>query len=153
MPINKKSNFLDNKSNFLFSFIIRKFINQLMKDGKKVASEKIIKNILIKISLKGYSPVNVITLAINNVKPLIEVKNIRLKGNSFQVPFPIKVSRQISLAIKTLIKSSSAKKKFEDLLVDDLINSSLGKSQSIKATNVLHKLASQNKLFSHYRWF
>ena len=125
MPINKKSNFLDNKSNFLFSFIIRKFINQLMKDGKKVASEKIIKNILIKISLKGYSPVNVITLAINNVKPLIEVKNIRLKGNSFQVPFPIKVSRQISLAIKTLIKSSSGKKKFEDLLVDELINSSL----------------------------
>jgi small subunit ribosomal protein S7 len=153
MLINKKSNFLDNKSNFLFSFIIRKFINQLMKDGKKVASEKIIKNILIKISLKGYSPVNVITLAINNVKPLIEVKNIRLKGNSFQVPFPIKVSRQISLAIKTLIKSSSGKKKFEDLLVDELINSSLGKSQSIKATNVLHKLASQNKLFSHYRWF
>ena len=153
MPINKKSNFLDNKSNFLFSFIIRKFINQLMKNGKKVSSEKIIKNILIKISLKGYSPVNVITLAINNVKPLIEVKNIRLKGNSFQVPFPIKVSRQISLAIKTLIKSSSGKKKFEDLLVDELINSSLGKSQSIKATNVLHKLASQNKLFSHYRWF
>ena len=150
---NKKSNFLDNKSNFLFSFIIRKFINQLMKDGKKIASEKIIKNILIKISLKGHSPVNVITLAINNVKPLIEVKNIRLKGNSFQVPFPIKVSRQISLAIKTLIKSSSGKKKFEDLLVDELINSSLGKSQSIKATNVLHKLASQNKLFSHYRWF
>jgi small subunit ribosomal protein S7 len=153
MLINKKSNFLDNKSNFLFSFIIRKFINQLMKNGKKVASEKIIKNILIKISLKGYSPVNVITLAINNVKPLIEVKNIRLKGNSFQGPFPIKVSRQISLAIKTLIKSSSGKKKFEDLLVDELINSFLGKSQSIKATNVLHKLASQNKLFSHYRWF
>jgi len=153
MPINKKSNFLDNKSNFLFSFIIRKFINQLMKDGKKVASEKIIKNILIKISLKGYSPVNVITLAINNVKPLIEVKNIRLKGNSFQVPFPIRFSRQISLAIQTLIKSSKGKKKLEDLLVDELINSSLGKSQSIKATNVLHKLASQNKLFSHYRWF
>ena len=55
---------MDNKSNFLFSFIIRKFINQLMKDGKKIASEKIIKNILIKISLKGHSPVNVITLAI-----------------------------------------------------------------------------------------
>jgi small subunit ribosomal protein S7 len=124
-----------------------------MKDGKMVASEKIIKNILIKISLKGYSPVNVITLAINNVKPLIEVKNIRLKGNSFQVPFPIKVSRQISLAIKTLIKSSSGKKKFEDLLVDELINSSLGKSQSIKSTNVLHILASQNKLFSNYRLF
>ena len=88
-----------------------------------------------------------------NIDWIIEVKNIRLKGNSFQVPFPIKVSRQISLAIKTLIKSSSGKKKFEDLLVDELINSSLGKSQSIKATNVLHKLASQNKLFSHYRWF
>ena len=84
---NKKSNFLDNKSNFLFSFIIRKFINQLMKDGKKIASEKIIKNILIKISLKGHSPVNVITLAINNVKPLIEVKILDLKETLFKFLF------------------------------------------------------------------
>ena len=123
-----------------------------MKDGKKAAAEKIFENILIKISLKGYSPVNVITLAINNVKPLVEVKTIRLKGN-FSSSFPIKLSRQISLAIKTLIKSSTGKKKLEDLLVDELINSSLGKSQSIKVTNSLHKLASQNRLFTHYRWF
>ena len=106
MFVKNKENFSEKKPALLFSFIIRKFITQLMKDGKKVAAEKILKNILIKISLKGYSPVNVITLAINNVKPLVEVKTIRLKGNSFQVPFPIKLSRQISLAIKTLIKSS-----------------------------------------------
>ena len=153
MLVKNKENFSEKKPALLFSFIIRKFITQLMKDGKKAVAEKILKNILIKISLKGYSPVNVITLAINNVKPLVEVKTIRLKGNSFQVPFPIKLSRQISLAIKTLIKSSTGKKKLEDLLVDELINSSLGKSQSIKVTNSLHKLASQNRLFTHYRWF
>ena len=89
MFVKNKENFSEKKPALLFSFIIRKFITQLMKDGKKAAAEKILKNILIKISLKGYSPVNVITLAINNVKPLIEVKNIRLKEILFRFLFQL----------------------------------------------------------------
>ena len=125
----------------------------IMKDGKKFKAEKILKNVLVKISLKGYSPVKVLTLAVNNVKPLVEVRNVRLKGKSFQVPFPIQISRQISSSLKIILSSSKNKKNFEDSLVAELIDSSLNRSSSVKTTLALHKLASQNRLFTYYRWF
>jgi small subunit ribosomal protein S7 len=150
---NPNKNLNKNDSLIFFSLILKKFILQLMKDGKKFKAEKILKNVLVKISLKGYSPVKVLTLAVNNVKPLVEVRNVRLKGKSFQVPFPIQLSRQISASFKTLLKSSAGKKNFEDSLVEELINSSFGKSQSVKTTLNLHKLAYQNRLFTNYRWF
>ena len=124
-----------------------------MKDGKKSKAEKILKNVLVKISLKGYSPVQIITLAINNVKPLIEVRNVRLRGKSFQIPFPIQISRQIVSAFKTIIKCAKSKNSFENSLVDELINSSLYQSASVKTTINAHKFAAQNRLFTHYRWF
>jgi len=140
-------------SNILFSLILKRVTTLLMKAGKKTQAEKILKNILLKISLKGYSPQNIFVLAINNVKPLIEVRNIRVKGKSFQVPVPVSKSRQLNLAIKTILKSSSGKKDIENTLVEELINSSLNKSLSVKTTVSLYKLASRNRLFSHYRWF
>ena len=102
---NPNKNLNKNDSLIFFSLILKKFILQLMKDGKKFKAEKILKNVLVKISLKGYSPVKVLTLAVNNVKPLVEVRNVRLKGKSFQVPFPIQLSRQISASFKILLKS------------------------------------------------
>ena len=143
----------ENNSFILYSFILQKFTTQLMKDGKKSKAEKILKNVLVKISLKGYSPVQVITLAINNVKPLVEVRNVRLRGKSFQVPFPIRISRQIVSAFKIIIKCVKNKNNFENSLVEELIDSSLYKSSSVKATINMHKLAAQNRLFSNYRWF
>jgi len=70
----QKNKMLQKNSNlqFFFSFVLKKFISQLMKNGKKAQAEKILKNIFIKISLKGYSPVEVVTLAINNVKPYVD---------------------------------------------------------------------------------
>ena len=137
----------------LFSLILKKFINHVMKDGKKTKAEEILRRILLKISLKGYSPQKIFVLAINNVKPLIEIRNVRVRGKSFQVPFPLQISRQLGLAIKTILKNSTGKKKIEDALVDELIDSSLNKSLSVKATLSTHKLASRNRLFVHYRWF
>jgi ribosomal protein S7 len=124
-----------------------------MKNGKKVKAEKILKNVLIKVSLKGYSPTETLLLALNNVKPFVEVRNVRLKGKSFQVPFPIKISRQINASLKIILQTSTGKKKIENLLVEEIINSSEGKSQSVRKTLALHKLALQNRLFTHYRWF
>ena len=124
-----------------------------MKDGKKVKAEKIFKNILIKISLKGYSPTRTLILALNNVKPFVEVRNVKIKGKSFTVPFPLKTSRQINASFKFFLETVKGKKKIENLLVDEFINSSFGRSQSVKKTLNLHKLASQNRLFTNYRWF
>ena len=77
-----------------------------MKNGKKIKAEKILKNILVKISLKGYSPIQTLILALNNVKPFVEVRTISIKGKSFQVPFPIQLSRQINAALKIILQTA-----------------------------------------------
>ena len=124
-----------------------------MKDGKKFKAEIILKKALTRISLQGYSPVNVLILATNNIKPLLEVRSVRIKGKAYQVPFPILLSRQITSSFRILLKSFNGKKQFEDFLVNEWINSSMGRSQSVKVTVSLHKTASQNRLFAHFRWF
>ena len=77
-----------------------------MRDGKKSKAEKILKSVFIKISLKGYSPVKTVIFAVNNVKPFAEVRQVRLKGKSFQVPFPIQISQLVPLIHTYLIGHS-----------------------------------------------
>ena len=144
---------VENVNPVLSSFIFKKFISQIMKDGKKFKSEKILKKILVGISLKGYSPSSTLIVAINNVKPLIDVRVVRRRGKKFRVPFPLKNSRQITKSIQTLLKVSKNKIFFEKFLIEELISSATGKSRSIKATLRLHKFAFQNRSFSNYRWF
>jgi small subunit ribosomal protein S7 len=135
----------------LSSFILKKFISQIMKDGKKFKSEKLLKKILVRISLKGHAPLNTLILAINNVKPVVDVRTIRRKGKKFKVPVPLKSARQITKSIQTLLRVSKNKLFFEEFLVDELINSMRGRSKSLKITLRLHKFAFQNRSFSNYR--
>jgi ribosomal protein S7 len=122
-----------------------------MKDGKKFKSEKLLKNILVGISLRGYSPYSTLVLAVNNIKPLVDVRVVRRRGKNFRVPFPLKNSRQITKSIQTLLRVSKNKIFFKTLIVDELINSAIGKSRSLKTTLHLHKFAFQNRSFSNYR--
>jgi small subunit ribosomal protein S7 len=82
-------NLKNNDSTLFFSFMFKKFLSLLMKDGKKIKAEVILKKVFVRVSLQGFSPVNVLILAVNNIKPLLEVRNVRLKGRAHQVPFPI----------------------------------------------------------------
>jgi small subunit ribosomal protein S7 len=141
-----------NKNFLTTSLIIKKLIALLTKKGKKVKAEKILKKIFFKISLTDNSILNVLSLAINNVKPLVEVRTVRARGKTFQVPFPIKTAHQINIALKIILNSAKNKASFDDSLAEELINSSLNKSSSINATINLHKLAVKNRLFMHYRW-
>ena len=134
--------------------LLKKFLKLLTKKGKQIKAEKLLKAVFLRISLKKQSPFFTFILAINNVKPALELRSIKTKGKLFQVPFPIKRSRQISLSIKTIIKTALLTgRNLENSLTDELINSSLRKSQSFKATTTLHKLAFQNRLSTNYRWF
>lgn len=142
-----------NEKDFLASFVVQKFISQIMKNGKKFKSEKLLKKILVKISLKGYSPVSTLVLAINNVKPIVDVRTIRRKGKKFKVPVPLKSTRQITKSIQTILRVAKNKIFFEEYLADELINSMQGQSKSLKITLRLHKFAYQNRSFSNYRWF
>jgi small subunit ribosomal protein S7 len=156
LPVLNESNnslTLDSETFFLSSLIFKKFISQIMKDGKKFKSEKILKKILVGISLKGYSPMSTVIMAVNNVKPIVDVRTVRRRGKKFRVPFPLKNSRQITKSIQTLLRVSKNKIFFEKFLIEELINSAIGRSRSIKATLRLHKFAFQNRSFSNYRWF
>lgn len=147
----------DNKTNkqtrIFYSIIFKKLISYLMKGGKKAKTEKILKNVLIKISLRKLSPVNILTLAIINTKPLVEVRNVRVKGKPYTVPFPLQTSHQLTSSFKIMLKSIKSSINFQDALADELINSSSGRSQSVRTTQDLHKTAFQNRSFIHYRWF
>jgi len=140
-------------NNFFASSILKKFLMLLTKKGKQIKADKLLKAVFLRISLKRQSPFFTLILAVNNVKPIIEVRSVRRRGKTFQVPFPIKVSRQISLSIKTILKTALNGKNIEERLAEELIGSSLGKSNSFKLTSNLHKLGFQNRLSTNYRWF
>jgi len=136
------------------SLIFEKFKVQLMRDGKKTKAEHIFNKIVQEISLRGESPSQIILLAVNNVKPLVEVRNIRVKGNTYPVPFPLSLKRQLTFAIRQLIETCQNKKKeLIKSLAFELISSAKGESETIKKTASFHRLARQNRLFIHYRWF
>jgi len=141
------------KSNISSQFILKKFLTNLTKKGKQIKAEKLLKRVFLSLFLKRFSPISTLVLAINNVKPFIEVRTVKVKGKSFQVPFPIRVERQIGLSIKILLKSVLKDKNFENRLAEELIASALGKSISVKSTANLHKLAFQNRISTNYRWF
>jgi small subunit ribosomal protein S7 len=134
-------------------FILNKFLAFLTKKGKQTKAEKLLKKIFLNLFFKRFSPISTLILAINNVKPSIEVRSVRVKGKTFQVPFPIRLERQINLSIKTILKSALNGKNFEIKLIEELINSSLSRSISVKYTVNQHKLAFQNRLATNYRWF
>jgi small subunit ribosomal protein S7 len=144
---------MDNKTTFLnSSLIIKKLTALLTKKGKKIKAEKILKKIFLKISFTDNAILNIMSLAINNVKPLIEVRNVRARGKTFQVPFPLKITQQINMGLKIIINSVKNKVPFADSLAEEFINTALNKSSSINVTHNLHKLAVKNRLFMHYRW-
>jgi small subunit ribosomal protein S7 len=150
---NKQIDSPQNSNIMLVSLILHKLISQLMKNGKKPKAEKMLKKVFTILFLKGLNPIDTLLLAVLNVKPILEVRNVRLRGKSFQVPFPLQFSRQISLSLKTILQFSKTKQKFENSIIEEIISSSLGSSRSVKYILSTHKLASQNRIFSHYRWF
>ena len=127
----------------------------LMKKGGKPIAEFLVTR-LVKILRKKYkvSPDLVLSEAVNNVKPLIGFRNVKLLGSSYKIPFFLKKEDQIKTALNWIV--SSARKSKIDLsqsLAKELIQASLNQGDLIKKRNETHKLGNQNKVFAHYRWF
>lgn len=141
---------------FLNTLLGKKFVNCLMIDGKKNKAERILLESFVLIRLSyNKNPIKLLLLAINNVKPIVEVRSIRMRGANYQVPIPLKEERRISLAIKWII--ASAKKKggstMKSKLKDELILASEKQGESVKKKLTIHRLANANRAFAHYRWF
>ncbi|WP_187647794.1 30S ribosomal protein S7 [Nitrosophilus labii] len=137
------------------SKVVTKFINKLMWDGKKSVAEKIMYEALEiiekKVDKKG---IEVFNEAIENVKPLLEVKSRRVGGATYQVPVEVRPVRQQSLAIRWLV--DAARKRNErtmaQRLANELIDAANKRGAAFKKKEDTYKMAEANKAFAHYRW-
>jgi len=135
--------------------VVTKFINGLMRKGKRSIAEKIFYSSmdLIEKQTKNKS-IEVFLKAIDNVKPILEVKSRRVGGATYQVPVEIKSSRKEALAFRWIINYSKARseKTMAERLASELIEASKKEGASIKKREDVHRMAEANKAFAHFRW-
>ncbi|SFV74673.1 SSU ribosomal protein S7p (S5e) [hydrothermal vent metagenome] len=137
------------------SKVLTKFINKVMLDGKKSVAEKIIYSALDLISARGEKTgIETFNEAIENIKPVIEVKSRRVGGATYQVPVEVRPVRQQSLAIRWLI--DAARKRNErtmaERLANEFMDAAASKGAAFKKKEDTYKMAEANKAFAHYRW-
>ena len=134
---------------------VTKFINNLMKEGKKSTAEGIFYGAMDIIEQRTGQPgVNVFKQALSNAKPVVEVKSRRVGGATYQVPVEVRPDRRTALAMRWLLQYGRARgeKSMEDRLANELISASKGEGSTIKKKEDTHKMAEANKAFAHYRW-
>lgn len=137
------------------SELLAKFINMVMQDGKKSVAEKILYGALdTVIDKRGGEPLELLETALENVRPLVEVKSRRVGGATYQVPVEVRPNRRNSLAMRWLIDASRkrSEKSMAYRLAGELMDASENKGAAVKKKDDTHRMAEANKAFSHYRW-
>ena len=137
------------------SVVLSKFTNAIMLDGKKAVAESLINKSFSNIQSKtGESPLNIFTKAIDNVKPLVEVRSRRVGGATYQVPVEVKNNRSQALAIRWIVNAIRGRKEKDmvEKLSAELIDAASNKGSAIKKREDTHKMAEANKAFAHFRW-
>ena len=135
--------------------VLAKFINMVMRSGKKSIAEKIVYGALDQIgNRKKTDSLEVFIQALDNVKPVVEVKSRRVGGATYQIPIEVRAERSMTLAMRWLV--DAAKKRGEKSmglrLAGEIMDASDNKGTAIKKREDTHKMAEANKAFSHYRW-
>ncbi len=135
--------------------MVAKFVNVLMTKGKKSTAERVCYGAFDRIQDKtGNDPLRVFRAALDNVKPVVEVKSRRVGGASYQVPVEVRPSRRLSLAMRWIsgyAKSRSGKSMVEKL-AGELLDAANNTGASVKKREDTHRMAEANKAFAHYRW-
>ena len=134
---------------------VTKFINNLMKEGKKSTAEGIFYGAMDIIEQRTGQPgVNVFKQALSNAKPVVEVKSRRVGGATYQVPVEVRPERRTALGMRWLISFSRARreKNMAERLAAELILASKGEGETIKKKEDTHRMAEANRAFAHYRW-
>lgn len=137
------------------SELLTKFINMMMEDGKKSVAERIIYKALDQVTeKKGGQPIELLELAMENVRPAVEVKSRRVGGATYQVPVEVRPSRRNSLAMRWLIDAARkrSEKSMALRLAGELMDASDSRGTAVKKKEDTHRMAEANKAFSHYRW-
>ena len=135
--------------------VVAKFVNNLMRDGKKSVAERIFYDSLKLISKKEKTdnPLDVFSKALKNAAPVVEVKSKRIGGATYQVPIDIPDNRRTALAMRWIISFARSRKgnSMVDRLSAELISASKNEGSTIKKKEDTHKMAEANKAFSHFR--
>ena len=139
------------------SKIVTKFINQVMLDGKKTTAEKIFYSAIKKLDERaeeGTTGIQLFEQAIENVKPLLEVKSRRVGGANYQVPIEVRPARQQTLSIRWLVDAARKRneRNMADRVANELREASEEKGAAFKKREDTHRMAEANKAFAHYRW-
>jgi len=134
---------------------LAKFINILMLSGKKSVAERIVYGALEQVENKIKSdPLEVFNRALDNVRPLVEVKSRRVGGATYQVPIEVRPKRRTALAMRWLVEAARKRgeKSMGQRLAGELLEASESRGAAVKKREDTHRMAEANKAFSHYRW-
>lgn len=134
---------------------LSKFMNVIMMSGKKAVAEKIVYGALARVSEKGKGePIDMFEKALNNIRPMVEVKSRRVGGATYQVPVEVRGDRAMALAMRWLV--DAARKRGEKSmglrLAGEIMDAVEHKGTAVKKREDTHRMAEANKAFAHYRW-
>jgi small subunit ribosomal protein S7 len=135
--------------------LVTQLINKVLLDGKKTLSERTVYKALEIISERtANDPVITLKRAVENVRPMLEVKSRRVGGASYQVPIEVRPARGTTLALRWLVNYSRQRREHSmaERLVAEIMDASNGTGTSVKRREDMHKMAEANKAFAHYRW-
>jgi small subunit ribosomal protein S7 len=134
---------------------VSKFMNAIMVSGKKSVAERIVYGAFDQISKKsGKDPLEVFSIAMNNVRPIVEVKSRRVGGANYQVPVEVRPSRRTALAMRW-VRDAARKRGEKSMgarLAGELLDASEGRGAAMKKREEVHRMAEANKAFSHFRF-
>lgn len=135
--------------------MVAKFINMVMLSGKKSVAEKIVYGALDVVveRLKG-EPVELLTKALENVRPMVEVKSRRVGGATYQVPVEVRANRRTTLAMRWLVDAARKRneKSMDRRLAGEILDAAENKGSAVKKREEVHRMADANKAFAHFRW-
>ena len=140
------------------SEMVARFINMVMKSGKKSVAEKIVYNAIDRISERvgkdQSRAIEMLSVALDNIKPAVEVKSRRVGGATYQVPVEVRASRRETLAMRWAIEAARARseKSMAMRLAHELIDAAENRGAAVKKREDTHRMADANKAFAHYRW-
>jgi small subunit ribosomal protein S7 len=135
--------------------VISKFMNSIMREGKKSAAETIVYGALDKMQARAKSdPIQMFHQALENVMPAVEVRSRRVGGATYQVPVEVRHERRQALAIRWLIAAARGRNEntMEERLSAELLDAANNRGTAVKKREDTHKMADANRAFSHYRW-
>ena len=139
------------------SLIVTRFINKIMRDGKKTIAQKLVYKALEEIKTQGQDPLNTLQKAMENVSPKMEVRPRRVGGASYQVPTEVRGDRKEALAIRWILSGAEGRSNkeyhgFDKKLAAELLDAAQNSGLAIKKKEDIQKVANANRAFAHFRW-